>query len=276
MSKQRILFVGDRLHREFHDASTWLAETTSATFVQDAAAGLARLHALPADWIVIAQSRPGQFRQSEIEQLQRAAPLARLVALLGSWCEGETRSGDPWHGVTRVCWHQWPVQAERELCPDPSLPTGLWKLPRTFTDAERILAHAGTDRPAHTGLVAVDCYQRAMYAGIAEACAQAGLATVWLPRGRRPVDVSGVSVVIWDGIAGREDQRRSLTAAVERFRPAPAIALLDFLRWQDQQFATQCGAVAALAKPYLVDDLIRLLGRYSDRQGRQEPVSSAA
>src|SRR5262245_46214259 len=59
------------------------------------------------DLILLVASRPGRFSAAEVEALHRRAPLARLVALLGTWCEGEVRSGHPWPGVNRIYAHQW-------------------------------------------------------------------------------------------------------------------------------------------------------------------------
>ena len=59
------------------------------------------------DLIVIAQSQRDQFLSVDLEKLQAIFPLTPIVGLLGSWCEGELRSGQPLPGVTRVYWHQW-------------------------------------------------------------------------------------------------------------------------------------------------------------------------
>ena len=58
---------------------------------------------------------PGQFSCEAIDRIRTRAPLARLVGLLGSWCEGEVRSGQPWPGTIRIYAHQWPGRAEQEL-----------------------------------------------------------------------------------------------------------------------------------------------------------------
>ena len=59
------------------------------------------------DVIVVAEDRPGQYSEETIDRLRRLAPLARVVGLLGSWCEGESRTGRPWPASIRVYWHQW-------------------------------------------------------------------------------------------------------------------------------------------------------------------------
>ena len=107
----RVLLIGDEHHPEFRAATDWLREHTElivAATGDDARGELARRRGvddgppLEPDVMVVAQSRPGQFAAQDLEQLLGLAPLARLVALLGSWCEGETRTGHPWPGVMRL------------------------------------------------------------------------------------------------------------------------------------------------------------------------------
>ena len=112
-----ILLIGDADRREFRQARDELAAL-------GASGGLPasrprrpcwRGEEAAVDVIVVAQARPGEFSHAGIERLRQSAPLARVVALLGSWCEGEVRSGKPWPAAVRTYWHQWPARADREL-----------------------------------------------------------------------------------------------------------------------------------------------------------------
>ena len=67
------------------------------------------------DLIVIAQTFPGQFSHQAVERLRRLAPLARVVGLMGSWCDGEMRTGSPWPAVVRTYWRQWTARCHRQL-----------------------------------------------------------------------------------------------------------------------------------------------------------------
>ena len=80
-------------------------EVQTAETIARALSGVASGEFVP-DLIVLAQTRPGQFSADEVDRLRRATPSARLSGLLGSWCEGEARSGTPWPGVMRTYWHQ--------------------------------------------------------------------------------------------------------------------------------------------------------------------------
>lgn len=266
----RVLFVGGDGDRDFREAADWLREHAQVVFARNTVADwdavLAREHAaLSFNWIVVAESRPGEFSAADIERLHRRWPLARVIGLMGSWCEGEVRSGRPWPGVIRVYWHQWLAQASRELAPDfPQSNGGEWKkawqLPRTTTAAERALRLADSSWPSQPGLVALACRSRATFLSLAEVCLHAGRSAVWW-RPHDPPQVQGVSAAIWDGVDCGPAEAGKLTSLAEHFAPAPLLALLDFVRSQDVSAARQAGAAAVLAKPFLIDDLVWHLDR---------------
>src|SRR5689334_21081356 len=97
--RPNVRLIGAEAHPDFRDAVATLRE--SAQFVA-AEAGQVEL-------VVVAQSRPGAVPFGEVERVMRAAPLAGVVALLGSWCEGEARTGRPWRGVQRLYWYEFPA-----------------------------------------------------------------------------------------------------------------------------------------------------------------------
>ncbi|MGA2797275.1 MAG: hypothetical protein ABSE63_06850 [Thermoguttaceae bacterium] len=205
------------------------------------------------DVIVIAQAFPRQFSHGDVDRLRRLAPLSRILGLLGSWCEGETRSGQPLPAI-RIYWHQWRARAERELrrliqsqCPS-------WGLPVTATEEERLLVSAAQAPPRGQGLVAIHAGGFAMADWLSEACRTCGYSTAWL-RPPHYTHVEGAAAAIFDGsdLHGEElEQLRRLTNALGR---RPVIALLDFPRIEDERRAIAAGAAAVLSKPFYLDDL---------------------
>ena len=132
-----VLFVGAIDFHEFGEAVCWLRAHTQLAAARTVTEAMEQCESRQTFWhtIIIAQSRPGQFAPHDIDQLSRAMPLAHLIALLGSCCEGETRSGRCWPGVVRVYWHQFTARAATELRMDVTATS--WQLPRTVSDAER-------------------------------------------------------------------------------------------------------------------------------------------
>ena len=114
----RALLVGNSEHPEFAVALCWLRAHLELTVSAGLDLALQHLRAQEnPQLILLVQSRRNEISQHQIEQLHRTAPLARLVGLLGSWCEGEVRSGEPWKGVQRIYWHQWTPQLRRHERP---------------------------------------------------------------------------------------------------------------------------------------------------------------
>jgi hypothetical protein len=65
---------------------------TRSADVDKAAAALAHA-ALAPHGIVLLQTYPDQYSAAAVDRLRAFAPLARLIAIQGGWCEGEPRSG---------------------------------------------------------------------------------------------------------------------------------------------------------------------------------------
>jgi len=252
----RLVLIGDIWRPEFLEAGTALQDLAEVIRVGDVEAAFSALaEGLPAvHGIVLLQAYPDQFSAAAIDRLRRLAPLARLIAILGSWCEGEPRSGRPLPGVMRIYGHQAAVRIRREFSRWSEAGGSLWQLPPTATDEEQLLASIRAPLPERNGLIAIWTRRRDMHDLLADACRKAGYATAWL-HPRQPVQLRGTAAAIHDGAvldaAGMADLTR-LTAMVS---PAPVLALLDAPRIQDVRLARTLGA-AALAKPFRVDELL--------------------
>jgi hypothetical protein len=137
-----------------------------------------------------------------------------------------------------------------------------WRLPRTATPAERLLAGdaaRGLDcRPARGALVAIHTPAAGDYQALAEACKAIGCATVWLAPGRAQ-QIDGAAAVIWDGCCENADETDALCELARRLSPAPLAALLSFPRSDDRERLLAAGASAVLAKPLPIEDLYRAL-----------------
>ncbi len=262
MNELSILLLGDTRRTEFERART-VANSCGAVRefadVASAAAALAEAHVVP-DVIVIAQSFPGQFSHEAIDGLRRLAPLARVVGLMGSWCEGEMRTGSPWPGVVRTYWHQWTARCTRQLDRLAAGQSTSWALPPTATEEERLLANISERWPRCEGVVVIQSRSQETADWLSAACRSRGLATV---RQRSPATarVEGATAAIYDAANlcdGEYDELHHLAAAM---RPAPVIALLAFPRVEDQQRALWAGAATVLSKPLAVDDLFWELDR---------------
>ena len=253
----QIVLVGGDDRTEFQRAIAAIEQLGHVTRFPDPESAEARLAGdlAAASLIVIAQSYPGQFSAAAIDRLRRAAPLARLVGLLGSWCEGEMRTGKPWPGVIRLYWHQWSVRSGQELQQLIAGHGSTWGLPITATDEERLLAAAELPLPKRHGLIAIHSRERSMADWLADACGACGYATVWL-RPSHPARVQGATAIIYDGSGCEDEEIDEISRLAAELTPVALLAILHFPRIEHHERALAAGAAAVFAKPISVDDLV--------------------
>jgi CheY-like chemotaxis protein len=257
-----ILIVGETSRAEFREARRSLAcqgRLMEAENLADAVTLLEKGTAIP-DVVVIAQSYPGQFSLPAIDDLRRRVPLARMLALLGSWCEGETRTGRPWPAAIRLYWHQWQPHAEREF---HRLGEGLgssWSLPMTASEEEHFLALAEQPLERREGTVAIWSSSFEMQDWLSDACRRVGCQSVWF-RGGEKSTPGEFHVAIFDAVDCSARTLSELRALANALRPTPVIALLDFPRVEDRDQALSAGASAILSKPVQLEDLFWQIDR---------------
>jgi hypothetical protein len=192
--------------------------------------------------------------------MMQLSPLARVVTVLGSWCEGEMRSGQPWPGVARVYWHQAAARLERELAAIHEGRASGWGLPVTATEEERLLAASGDAANGGAGLVAIHAADREMAEWLCAACRTIGYETVRI--GLRDNSLAQPPVaVIYDGRQADERELQTVRNVVMALGSVPLIALLNFPRVSDLQQMQAAGAATVLGKPILIDDLLTALAQ---------------
>ena len=276
MSKLHVWMLGDWEEPEFAPAVTYLRREANLNLLQrdirgtgvfgdhvdrdgkPVAAKDSRPQLSDPDLILIVACRPGRFSATEVEMLHRRAPLARLVALLGSWCEGEVRSGHPWPGVTRIYAHQWQARLPREL--------QTWH-PRTATEMDRLLNRPATKTQRQ--LIGIAATQRTMFDALAGACRSFGKDAVWLLPDL-PLPVQRVDAVIYDVTLDLADELRRLGDLRSKLQAPPALLLLDYPRQNDL-----AQAAAVLSKPYLIADLAAEIERITSVPSANRLIAAA-
>jgi CheY-like chemotaxis protein len=278
MSKPLVWMLGDWEEAEFAPAVAYLRQKTSLLLADVRGTGVfgvddfARQNISDAkdsrprdpDLILLVASRPGRFSTAEVESLHRRAPLARLVALLGSWCEGELRSGHPWPGVTRIYAHQWQARLPREL--------ETWQ-PRTATEIDRLLNSRPAIKPQRQ-LIGIAAAQRTMFDALAAACRSFGQDAVWLPP-NLPPPTQRVDAILYDVTFDLPDELARLSELREQLHHPPALLLHNCPRQSDLEQAAHAGASSILAKPYLIADLAAELERIARSPATQRLIAAA-
>lgn len=242
-----VRIIGDIDHAEFREAFELLQNT--AQLVCDSTTS--------PELTIIAQIRPGLIDNSKVVTLRRASPLAGIVAVVGTWCEGEPRTGRPWPGVQRLYWYEFPAWWRRQLavraagnCPDWARQSGELRI---SDFGFRISAEE------NRGLVAIDTVRRETYVALADVLFRAGYVTIRFKIGQHGYALSGCLAGIWEGGQLDEGEAKNLAQFCHAHGNAPVIALLDFPRRDCVDAARQLGAAAALGKPWLNRDLLATL-----------------
>jgi hypothetical protein len=262
-SPPRVRLVGQFDHPDFEDAARLLrAGAQIVTSPND-----------PPELIVVAQTRPGVISDRTIQALRRDAPLAGLVALLGTWCEGETRTGRPWPGVERLYWYEFPAWWRQQhalraagRCPD-------WA---HWGDCGLRIADCGLTgsaiRNQTRGLIVLSATVGDTAAALADALTPAGYATLWQPPGRPAPVVRGAVAAIWDGgqLSEREEYGLATFCKESTRDAAPVIALLDFPRRDRCNRARELGAATILGKPWLNLDLLATIEELTTHRARND------
>jgi hypothetical protein len=255
-----ILGIGDFKCREFQEAGKWLARRGAAN-ASDIGSGVRKIsNEVDPALVIVAQQQPSEFSASDFERLRSAAPLSRIVRLLGPWFEGETRTGRPLPGMPRFYWHQWPRLA-RQI---ESLKAGddsPFMLPSTAGEDERILAPVAPVKiDGSPKRIVIIARFRETADSLADLCATRGWCARWL-QGFPRAALSETDAAIVDVLRGDTEDFRTINAFEQLIRPAPILAIVGFPRSSYVEQLCKAGAAAIVSKPYLADDLLWQLER---------------
>lgn len=259
-----VWLTGDLDHADFAPAVTWLKARTDVQEVPSSAAPPCSAERQFPAAIVFCQSRPGFISQNVVEIFHARAPLARLVALAGCWCEGETRSGRPWHGVSRIYWHQAVARLPEALgLGGPTFHTPYRPRTETSTDTMLRALPAGSRRTPQAGLVAITTPSRETYAELADICWARGLRSVWQMPGW-PSQAQGADAILIDGWP---------QAPLEH--PERTILLASFLRPADRRQAAELAVSAVLARPLAVPELMEAIATIVGKPAGRGTIAAA-
>ncbi len=205
------------------------------------------------DLIVLLQAYPYAFSAQDVAHWRTAAPDSRIWAVLGSWCEGETRTGTPLPDCERIRADQFPARLATLDVPDTAAMTG----PASdSTDMQRPTAsfRRNDDQPP---LVVVVGSRIASCQATADLLHEFGCRCIAVHCEEHTRVSSPVAALIYED-SGAEQARRELPRLQRQFPADVHVALVDFPRHQEiRRFAT--AGFHVLGKPLVVDDLLSLL-----------------
>ncbi|MCH2595552.1 MAG: hypothetical protein MKZ95_07045 [Pirellulales bacterium] len=267
-SKVHVMMVGPWdtdefkwIHQEVPETKNW--QTVNCT--RQACDSL-DTSATPPELLLLAQPLPGQYQQAEIDSLQQSAPLARIVVISGTWCEGELRTGNPLRGVLRLYWYEfkfWWQAAHKKrahgLCPP-------WSLPLDPPYAGRCVLASTNPTGDEPGTIVVSTADYPTYKTLDVMLQDYGFSTLWSASARNtPDQESGpppqiIQGGIWDGGQLEPREFHQLQNFCQRIHThkSPVVALLDFPRSEHIQRIREAGAQTVFGKPYMISEIMEV------------------
>jgi hypothetical protein len=252
----RVLYVGDAGWHEFKPAVRMLSDAGELVVTLDAAGARRLLVQQRAvfDLIVIAHKRPGEYDELDLQSLRAIAPLTGMIALLSSYCEGETRTGKPWAGAIRVYAHQFVSRFRRELHRLQTGGTAAWSPPYTATDEDRVLEMSDevlADRSSRIAIVTADRQTRQ---ALGDALEPVSSELTFFTSVISPA--VSADIVIWDCPGSLPTQAKSLNALASLSQASAVIVLAGFPRPEEICVTLVSGITAVISKPFLAADLL--------------------
>ncbi len=248
---QQVLVTGDYWHQDFQHI---LSGFDAVTLVQ--IDKIDRLADQTFDLVIIAQSRRDQFELEVIENIQSRFGQSPIVAVLGSWCEGEMRSGHPWPGVIRIYWHQWAGRYEAFTQQMESHGISSWHVPRTSSRADRILASHSLDSNSEIKWIGISAWTRTQFEMVHDAVESFDWESRWVER------------CVWDATSAQLlnpicIEADSLTPELEQriawlrseYPSAGFVMILNFPRINDVEDLAKMGIAHVVSKPFELNDL---------------------
>ena len=264
MEQRQILLSGDYWHPDFK--SILSSFDLPVTMVPIEKLSSFEASATQFDLIVMAESRRDQIQPETMEWLRQKFSGVPIVNLLGSWCEGEMRSGSPLPGVIRVYWHQWSGQYAQFVNQLKENSITDWHLPATTTIADR-LQSSTTPVDLQNEIIGVSAWTQTQYEMLADSLKTMGYRSRWLERSTWDAEAIRIlSAICIDANSMTQDLTNRLQWLKTTFPQRPMILILNFPRENDVASAKSLGVEEVLSKPFDLADLLTALIRVCDSE----------
>lgn len=282
MQRPSVLVVGKLIEEEFPSIQSLLEVAADVVFIEEsdnnATAAVECLRKAENEYrafdlVIYAQPRQAislKAHQQIAEAIEKSAQETDLVQLLGTWCEGEGRTGKVPEGWQRIFWHAWPRWSTRWLI--------YWS--NRGTDA-RLVNHESLNSLSQTTTTTNQSLRIVEAMGDSDLIS--ALHAALLPHqfyvvpsvpgkvSKTKDALEGQIAGIWIGkqLSGSEAERlrgfclgfqKSTTIdSISGSNSVPVVALLDFPRRETVQSAQTIGAADVLGLPCDTLDLVHAL-----------------
>ena len=144
----QVCVIGDANRSEFKYA---LSDISNGAYVCYASSLKLFFRLSPSpDVVVLLQSYPGEYCSEDVEKIIQVNPIAAVILITSSWCEGERRTGYPIKDAIRVPWYDFRLWFERQKTLFDSGRLSQLSLPLSASDAQRAELDSQFAFPART------------------------------------------------------------------------------------------------------------------------------
>jgi CheY-like chemotaxis protein len=273
---QKVLLTGDFWHQDFQRiVSNFNVPVTLVPI--DKIESVSDGHF---DLIVVAQSRRDQFQSVDIEKIIEMFANVPVVALLGSWCEGEVRSGEPFPGVMRIYWHQWNGRYEDFLNQLNGHGVTHWHSPRTSSIADRIALRDQIRLPNNKSkpnieLVSISAWTQESYEMLADAVNHFGWQSRWVERAFWDAEATqAVSLICIDARAWSDDVKNRIKWIRSELQQIPMILVVSYPRANELDAIEAAGITEVVSKPFELNDLKSAMIRAVEKNNQVKTSAS--
>ncbi|MFT7629094.1 MAG: hypothetical protein ACI87E_000090 [Mariniblastus sp.] len=257
MKDQTVLLTGDFWHQDFKEIISSFGGPVTMVPIDKVSA----VEAGKFDLIVVAQSRRDQFEKGDVELIQATFANTPVVGLLGSWCEGEVRSGQPFPGVIRVYWHQWQGRYDEFVRQLDASGVSHWHEPRTATVGDRIGGRPRSPKflekqKAKIQFVGVSARASSQFEMLADAIQSFGWQVRWIERGTWDADsANALGAICVEADSWNEDVENRVRWLSGGVATAPLVLLLNYPRAHELETIRLAGVAEVVSKPFELVDL---------------------
>ena len=260
MNTLQILISGDYWHDDFREQFSKLAVPSTMVPADRIKSVSNRSFQL----IVLAQSRRDQISQSLVDLLRAEMPEVPIVVLLGSWCEGENRSGKPLLGVNQVLWHQWESRFERFCIQVNDGMTSDWHVPLTASVSDRVRDFS-PDQEISRELIGkrilVSAEDSTTFESISDMLNIYQCVALWAQPQRPEFCSAGIDAICVDGNGFSSELTNRIAKLKTEFEGSSIMVTLNFPRKQDLASLSALGVQEVISKPYTHNEFLLSLIR---------------
>ena len=274
MDNHKILITGDYWHEDFRDVLSQIKVPTTLMSLESLK--LKNIDSDSYQAVLLAQARPDQYTHEDIEILQEKFPTIPVVALVGSWCEGELRSGNPAPGSLRIYWHQWQGRYDTFAHEFNQSHISNWHMPRTAIEEDRIQAvtsNFGYDSSNRKYDVGISAHTRDGYEMVAETLCEFGFSVCWLEGPHQTPEKVDAVCINSNSLTG--NLKTTILQTRRKLNDTPIVVLMNFPRKAEVDAARELGVDEIVSKPYQLADLKFAIERALNKSGQNDSHQAA-